>query len=56
MYISGDLKKNEAINLIKTKTRQFAKRQNTWLRKDNKMIWFSGADELLDFSRKFLIS
>ncbi len=40
-YFDGDISLNEAIELIKISTRQYAKRQMTWLRKNNDYHWFS---------------
>ena len=40
-YFDGDISLNEAIELIKISTRQYAKRQMTWLRKNNDYRWFS---------------
>lgn len=39
-YFDGDISLNEAIELIKISTRQYAKRQMTWLRKNNDYHWF----------------
>ena len=40
-YFDGDISLDEAIELIKISTRQYAKRQMTWLRKNNDYRWFS---------------
>ncbi len=40
-YFDGDISLNESIELIKISTRQYAKRQMTWLRKNNDYRWFS---------------
>lgn len=40
-YFDGKISLNEAIEQIKTSTRQYAKRQMTWLRKNNDYQWFS---------------
>ena len=40
-YFDGDISLNEAIEQIKISTRQYAKRQMTWLRKNNDYHWFS---------------
>ena len=39
-YLAGDLNLEEAIALIVTHTRQFAKRQRTWFRKNQQINWF----------------
>lgn len=44
-YFDGTLTLNEAVEKIKISTRQYAKRQMTWLRKNNDYKWFT-IDEL----------
>ena len=39
-YIDGKTSLDKAIEAIKTNTRQYAKRQMTWFRKDKKIKWF----------------
>lgn len=43
-YFGGRISKEEAINLIKQHTRNYAKRQLTWLRRDDEIKWFSPED------------
>ena len=40
-YLDGKVSLNEAIELIKISTRQYAKRQMTWLRKNKDYQWFA---------------
>ena len=40
-YIEGKLKLEEAVELIKKNSRNYAKRQLTWFRKDNEYMWFN---------------
>ncbi len=40
-YLSGKTSLNEAVELIKLHTRQFAKRQLTWFRRDKDFVWFA---------------
>jgi len=49
-YFDGDCTLAEAIEQIKIHTRQYAKRQMTWLRKDNGYKWIT-PDEMLSFIR-----
>jgi tRNA dimethylallyltransferase len=38
-YLEGEISLERAVELIKRNTRRFAKRQMTWFRKDNRIIW-----------------
>ena len=51
-YLNGKLSLGEAVRNIKTNTRQYAKRQLTWFRKDKEVKWFepTQADELIEFA------
>jgi tRNA dimethylallyltransferase len=40
-YLDGKITFEEAVELIKKNTRQYAKRQMTWFKKDNEIIWFA---------------
>jgi len=50
-YFDGKTTLEQAVEQIKINTRQYAKRQMTWLRKNNDYHWFSidEYDELLEF-------
>ena len=50
-YFDGKVSLNEAIENIKINTRQYAKRQMTWLRKNNDYKWFTidELDEMLNY-------
>jgi tRNA dimethylallyltransferase len=39
-YLDGKLSLPQAIELIKVRTRQYAKRQVTWFKKDSDYVWF----------------
>ena len=54
MYLKGDFTKDESIEKIKTNTRRLAKRQTTWLRKDEEMVWFENVKALTEYSDKFV--
>ncbi|HAX62452.1 MAG TPA: tRNA (adenosine(37)-N6)-dimethylallyltransferase MiaA [Elusimicrobia bacterium] len=45
--LNGKLSKKEAINLIKQNTRHYAKRQITWFKKDNRIIWLESKNNPL---------
>jgi tRNA dimethylallyltransferase len=50
-YLDGKLSLEEAVTNIKTNTRQYAKRQMTWFRKDKEMKWFAPIEvnEMIEF-------
>lgn len=43
-YLDGNLTLEKAVERIKINTRQYAKRQITWFRKDEKIVWFAPGD------------
>ena len=43
-YIEGNISKTEMIDKIKQKSRNYAKRQLTWFRKNKQTIWLNGED------------
>jgi tRNA dimethylallyltransferase len=44
-YLNGEWTLDQAIDKIKQNTRNFAKRQLTWFRKNEGIIWFDAADQ-----------
>jgi tRNA dimethylallyltransferase len=46
-HFDGKISLNEAISKIKQNTRNYAKRQMTWFRKDKEIIWISGAETVI---------
>jgi tRNA dimethylallyltransferase len=53
-YLDRKFSLDEAINAIKANTRQYAKRQTTWFRKDKEIKWFAPAqvNEIIEFIEK----
>ncbi len=54
-YLNGDLSLNEAVELVKKRTRHFAKRQLVWFKADPRVYWidvekFRNAEELLSYT------
>ncbi|MCT0214603.1 tRNA (adenosine(37)-N6)-dimethylallyltransferase MiaA [Synechococcus sp. CS-1324] len=45
-HLAGELDEAEAIRLTDLRTRQFAKRQRTWFRRQHQALWLTGADPL----------
>ena len=55
-FLDGDISLEEAVELIKRDTKRFAKRQMTWLRKDDEIKWFELADDnskIIDLAADF---
>lgn len=55
-YLDGEIDLEQAIELIKRDTKRFAKRQMTWLRKDDEINWFEkdkDVDQIVDTAGKF---
>ncbi len=44
-YLENEITLDKAIELIKRNTRRFAKRQMTWFRKDNRIMWINISNE-----------
>jgi tRNA dimethylallyltransferase len=53
-HLDGMMPLPDAIHLIKRNTRQYAKRQLTWFRKDQDMNWFANPDDILPFIKNKL--
>jgi len=56
-YLDGKLSLEEAIELIKKHTRQYAKRQMTWFKKDKEIKWFNsrGLQEIKNYLDQILL-
>ena len=44
-HLAGERDWDETVRLIKQETRRFAKRQETWFRRDSEAVWLSWEDE-----------
>ena len=44
-YFDGEISLEEAIRQIQSHTREYARKQLTWYKKDEKMKWFNLSDE-----------
>ena len=54
-FLDGEIDLNEAVELIKRDTKRFAKRQMTWLRKDEEINWFeknNDLDQIMRFPKR----
>lgn len=56
-YLKKEVTLEETIQMIKTATHQFAKRQETWFRKEQNVLWLSAEsrDEIKQKSKKYLL-
>ncbi len=52
--IEGRMSREEAIEEVRTKTRQYAKRQMTWFRRESGVNWLEGFGEELEIERRAL--
>ena len=48
-YFDGSITRDEAAELIKRNSRRYAKRQMTWFRRDESILWRSAAEILKMF-------
>ncbi len=60
LYLNKSLTLEESINLIKQKSRNYAKRQLTWFRRDPRIKWinideFENFDTLKEFTERYII-
>jgi tRNA dimethylallyltransferase len=60
-HLRGQMTLAEAVGATETATRQYAKRQLTWFRRDTRTVWLAGfgseaaiTEEALEGVRKFL--
>lgn len=53
-FIRGEMDKEEAVEEMKKNTRRFAKRQLTWFRKIDDMIWLDPKDNMADIVMNYL--
>ena len=53
-YLDGKISLKDAIELIKTNTRQYAKRQMTWFKKDKDINWIDARSIDLSALSKFV--
>lgn len=42
-YLNGEITLDEAVNLIKRRTREYARRQIIWFRRDKRLVWINAA-------------
>ena len=57
MYLQQEITYDKMVKQIETKSRQYAKRQMTWLKRDKEIEWFplSKEEDIMQRIEKFLI-
>lgn len=53
-FLRGEISLSEAIEMIKHDTRQYAKRQMTWFKNDNRIDWVKSEEEAKRLASKFI--
>jgi tRNA dimethylallyltransferase len=53
-YLNNEISLDEAVGLVKIHTRQYAKRQATWFKRDKRINWTKNFTEADRFTRQFL--
>lgn len=53
-FMDGQWSAEEAVEQIKRHTKQYAKRQMTWWRKDTRVVWIEETDEAVSRAKTFL--
>ena len=53
-YLRGEVTKDEAVEMLKKDTRNYAKRQTTWFKRDQRINWVSDPAEAEKLVRRFL--
>ncbi|MFA5127874.1 MAG: tRNA (adenosine(37)-N6)-dimethylallyltransferase MiaA [Patescibacteria group bacterium] len=54
LFLRGEINLPEAIEMIKRDTRQYAKRQMTWFKRDDHINWINDATEAEELAKKFI--
>ena len=53
-YLRGEIQLDEALEAIRLHTRQYAKRQMTWFKRDRRIHWLSTPEKALTLANKWL--
>lgn len=53
-YLEKKISKQEMLSQLETAINQYAKRQNTWFRRDKSIVWVKNAKEAARIAKKFL--
>ncbi len=54
MYLRGELMLEDAVKRAKTATHQYAKRQETWFKRDRRIHWAKSEEEGMELVRKWI--
>jgi tRNA dimethylallyltransferase len=53
-FLDGKVKLRDAVTRIKFDTHHYAKRQETWFKRDERIVWVRNAKEAIEAAQKFL--
>ena len=55
-FLRGEMSLPEAVEILKRDTKRYAKRQMTWFKRDQRIVWIDGLDErnAEELAREFL--
>lgn len=54
-YFDGRISQAQAVELIQRNSRRYAKRQETWFGKDDRIVWFEGGAQCAESIEKYLV-
>ncbi len=55
MFLQNKISLKEAVDEVKKDTRRYAKRQMTWFRRDDRIVWVEDIDQATSFVNQFLL-
>ena len=53
-FLDGYMKLRDAIDVVKRETRQYAKRQMTWFKRDERIVWVHDPEMAVDIVKKWI--
>jgi tRNA dimethylallyltransferase len=53
-FLKRETSLKEAVEEIKTDSRQYAKRQMTWFKRDERIVWLDDPEKAINFVRTFV--
>ena len=55
-FLNSEMSLKEAIEIIKRDTRHYAKRQMTWFKRDESIVWTQDSSKVFQLVQKFLLN